>query len=44
MVADFVNRVFDGAAASLFVHLARNGRLSKAERERIRRAIEEMDE
>ena len=44
MVSDFVNRVFDGAAAGLFVHLAKHGRLTKAERERIRRAVEEMDE
>ena len=44
MVADFVDRVFDGAAASLFVHLAKDNRLSKDERRSIRRMIEEMDE
>jgi BlaI family transcriptional regulator, penicillinase repressor len=44
MVNDFVNRVFDGAAAGLFLHLAKDNRLSKTERERIRRVIEEMDE
>ena len=44
MVNDFVNRVFDGAAAGLFLHLAKDRRLSKPERERIRRIIEEMDE
>jgi BlaI family transcriptional regulator, penicillinase repressor len=44
MVSDFVERVFDGAAAGLFVHLAKDNRLSKTERERIRRIIEEMDE
>ena len=44
MVTDFVDRVFDGAAAGLFLHLAKDNRLSKAERERIRRLIEEMDE
>ena len=44
MVNDFVNRVFDGAAAGLFLHLAKDNRLSKTERERIRRIIEEMDE
>ena len=44
MVNDFVNRVFDGAAAGLFLHLAKDSRLSKTERERIRRVIEEMDE
>ena len=44
LVADFVDRVFDGAASSLFVHLARDNRLSKDERRNIRRIIEEMDE
>jgi BlaI family transcriptional regulator, penicillinase repressor len=44
MVADFVDRVFDGAASSLFVHLAKDNRLSKDERRTIRRMIEEMDE
>ena len=44
MVGDFVDRVFDGAAASLFVHLAKDNRLSKDERRSIRRMIEEMDE
>lgn len=44
MVTDFVDRVFDGAAAGLFLHLARDNRLSKTERDRIRRIIEEMEE
>jgi predicted transcriptional regulator len=44
MVSDFVERVFDGAAAGLFLHLAKDNRLSKTERERIRRVIEDMDE
>ena len=44
MVTDFVDRVFDGAAAGLFLHLAKDNRLSKAERDSIRRLIEEMDE
>ncbi len=44
MVRDFVDRVFDGAAGGLLVHLARDGRLSKDERQHIRRVIEEMDE
>jgi BlaI family penicillinase repressor len=44
MVRDFVERVFDGATAGLLLHLARDGHLSKAERERIRRVIEEMEE
>jgi predicted transcriptional regulator len=44
MFTDFVDRVFDGAAAALFVHLAKDNRLSKEERRGIRRLIEEMDE
>ena len=44
MVRDFVERVFDGATSGLLVHLAKDNRLSKAERERIRRAIDEMEE
>ena len=44
MVTDFVDRVFDGAASALFVHLAKDNRLSKDERRQIRRLIEEMDE
>jgi BlaI family transcriptional regulator, penicillinase repressor len=44
MVRDFLDRVFDGAAAPLLVHLARDSRLSRAEREKIRRLAEEIDE
>jgi BlaI family transcriptional regulator, penicillinase repressor len=44
MVRDFVDRVFDGAASGLLLHLAKDGKLSKDERRQIRRAIEEMDE
>ena len=44
MVTDFVDRVFDGAASSLLVHLAKDNRLSRNERRNIRRLIEEMDE
>ena len=44
MVKDFVDRVFDGAASGLLVHLARDNRLSDDERDRIRRIIGEMDE
>ena len=44
MVKDFVDRVFDGAASGLLVHLARDNRLSNDEREDIRRMIEEMEE
>ena len=44
MVRDFVDRVFDGAAGGLLLHLARDRRLSKDERTTIRRIIEEIDE
>jgi predicted transcriptional regulator len=44
MVRDFLDRVFDGAAAPLLVHLAKDGRLSKDEKELIRRLTKEMDE
>jgi BlaI family penicillinase repressor len=44
MVRDFVDRVFDGAASALLVQLAQDGRLSKDERQRIQRVIEELDE
>jgi BlaI family penicillinase repressor len=43
MVRDFVDRVFDGAAGSLMLHLAKDRRLSKDERARIRRLIQEME-
>ena len=44
MVKDFVDRVFDGAAAGLLVHLAKDNRLSRDERRNIRRIIEEIEE
>ena len=44
MVRDFLDRVFDGAAAPLLLHLAKEGRVSKQERELVRRLAEEMDE
>jgi predicted transcriptional regulator len=44
MVRDFVERVFDGASGGLLLHLAKDRRLSKEERNRIRRAIDEMEE
>jgi BlaI family penicillinase repressor len=44
MVRDFVDRVFDGAAGGLLLHLAKDRRLSKDERTAIRRMIEEMEE
>jgi predicted transcriptional regulator len=44
MVRDFVDRVFDGAASGLLLHLARNGKLTRAERQKIRQLIDEMEE
>jgi BlaI family transcriptional regulator, penicillinase repressor len=44
MVRDFLDRVFDGAAAPLLVHLAKDAKLSKAEKETIRRMTEEIEE
>ena len=44
MVRDFVDRVFDGAAGGLLLHLARDGRLSKAERDHITRLMRDADE
>lgn len=44
MVRDFLDRVFDGAAAPLLVHLARDSRLSREEKEKIRRLAEEIEE
>ena len=44
MVRDFLDRVFDGAAGPLLVHLAKDARLSKSDREGMRRLMEEMEE
>jgi predicted transcriptional regulator len=44
MVRDFVDRVFDGAAAPLLLHLAKDSRLSKDEKHLIKRIAEEMEE
>jgi BlaI family penicillinase repressor len=44
MVRDFVDRVFDGATAPLLLHLAKDARLSKEERQLIKRLAEEMEE
>ena len=44
MVRDFLDRVFDGAAAPLLVHLAKDSRLSREDKEKIRRLAEAMDE
>ena len=44
MVKDFLDRVFDGAAAPLLVHLAKDSKLSKADKDMIRRLSEEVEE
>ena len=44
MVRDFLDRVFDGAAAPLLVHLAKDRKLSREDRELLRRLTEEMEE
>jgi len=41
MVKEFVDRVFDGAARPLLVHLVKDSRLSKSEREQLQRLIDE---
>ena len=41
MVRDFVDRVFDGAAGGLLLHLAKDGRLTKEERQHIKRLMQE---
>ena len=43
IVRDFIDRVFDGAAGPLLLHLAKEGRLSREERRIIRRIAEEVD-
>ncbi|HEY7500070.1 MAG TPA: BlaI/MecI/CopY family transcriptional regulator [Vicinamibacterales bacterium] len=44
MVRDFVDRVFDGAAGGLLLHLAKDGRLTKAERDRIKDLIDNTND
>jgi predicted transcriptional regulator len=41
LVQEFVDRVFDGAARPLLAHLVTDSRLTKAEREELRRLIDE---
>jgi predicted transcriptional regulator len=43
MVRDFVDRVFDGAAGGLLLHLAKDGRLSREERQRIKLLMQDTD-
>jgi BlaI family transcriptional regulator, penicillinase repressor len=44
MVRDFVDRVFDGAAGSLLLHLAKDGRLTRDERQRIKKLIDSTED
>lgn len=44
MVRDFLDRVFDGAAMPLLMHLAKDSKLSKADKDMIRRLSEEVEE
>lgn len=44
MVREFVDRVFDGSAAPLLVHLARDRSLTEEERRQLRRLLEEARE
>jgi BlaI family penicillinase repressor len=41
IVREFVNRVFDGASQPLLAHLVTERRLSKEERDELRRLIDE---
>ena len=43
LVRDFVDRVFDGASRPLLAHLVKEGRLTKEEREELKRLIDEAD-
>lgn len=44
MVREFVDRVFDGAAAPLLLHLVKGVRLSRKDRAALQRIISETDE
>lgn len=44
MVKDFVERVFDGAPASLLVHLAKDNKLTQKQKRIVRQLIDEMEE
>ena len=44
MVRDFLDRVFDGAAGPLLVHLAKDAKLSRSDKDAMRRLMEEMEE
>ena len=44
MLKDFVDRVFDGASESLFVHLAKDNRLSARQRQAIDRLVQDLED
>lgn len=44
MVKDFVDRVFDGASASLLLHLAKDNRLTPKQRQTIEKLMKEMED
>ncbi|HEY8550088.1 MAG TPA: BlaI/MecI/CopY family transcriptional regulator [Vicinamibacterales bacterium] len=43
MVRDFVNRVFDGAAQPLMLHLAKSEKLTPEERAELKRLIDQVE-
>jgi BlaI family penicillinase repressor len=43
LVREFVDRVFDGASRPLLAHLVMEGRLTKEEREELKRLIDEAE-
>jgi predicted transcriptional regulator len=43
LVREFVDRVFDGASRPLLAHLVTDGRLTKEEREDLKRLIDEAE-
>jgi len=44
MLRDFVDRVFDGAADNLLLHLARDNKLTGKQKQLVKQLIEEIDE
>jgi BlaI family penicillinase repressor len=44
MVKDFVDRVFDGAADGLLVHLSKDTRLSDRQRRAMKKLLDDMEE
>lgn len=44
MVREFVDRVFDGAPDGLLLHLAKDGRLTRKQRQIVEQLIEESEE